>query len=147
MAKANQNTPLGTLNKVLATVQVVDFPELNLAVQNLAPEGINLAFEGDASAYLDAMTGAIPSPNLYQKVTITIHALKSQGLSDQWKNQIEDATYLGDVTVTPDTATLSPYYFTNCTIRTTDALDFAGTSQQFTIRLQGTYPINASLFQ
>ena len=143
---ANQNTPLGTLNKVLGTVQIVDFPELNIAVENLAIEGIDIAFEGSASGYIEAMTGAIPSPNPYQKCTITFRALKSQGLSDQWKSQIEANTFLGDVTVTPDTTTLSPYYVTNCTIMTTDPLNFAGTSPDFTVRLQGTYQINADLF-
>lgn len=139
----------GVLNKLVASALIIDFPQLNVTSSYLADDGISLAFEGEASAYLPTMTGAVPSPNPFQVATATIHLLKSQSLSDLWKTQMEANTTIGDVSITPDVQTgsgLSQYYLSNCTIKGVGELPFSGKSPDWTVTVQGTYYLNSSLF-
>lgn len=143
---ANPNVPQGTLNKARATVNIVDLPALNIGIFNLNPDGVSLGFEGDASGYPQTMVGAVPSPNATQIGRATVSILKTQGLSDQWKSQIELNTSIGDFVITPDASTLSPYYLYNGTIITVEEYRFNGTTPAMVIRLQGIYQINSSMF-
>jgi hypothetical protein len=143
----NPNVPQGVLNKALATVSSIDNPELNVAIGFLGAEGISLTLEGDASAYLATMTGAVPSPNPMQLARVTMHLLKSQGLSDTYKTQFETDTSIGDTVITPDANTLSPYYLSNCTLMSVADLPFNGSRAEFTVTFQGVYQTNSSMFQ
>lgn len=146
MPFANPLVAQGTLNKVRGSVVFVDNPQLNVTASFLGDDGISVAPDGEASAYLPTMTGAVRSPNPFQVVTVTIHLLKSQGLSDTWKGQIEDTTNIGDMVVTPDSVTLGLYRYTNGIIMNTGDLNFAGKSPDFTVILRGTYNINNQMF-
>ena len=143
---ANQLTPLGTLNKLRGAVSVVDLPGLNVIQGNLGADGISISFEGEASGYLPQMTGSVPSPNPYQVATVTIHLLKTQTLSSLWRAQMELDTSIGDVSVVTDAVTLPDYDLVNCTIRGVGELNFAGSTADYGIVIQGTYYINSNLF-
>lgn len=143
---ANPLIPQGTLNRLRGSVSPIDFPELNVIAGNLAPEGISLSFSGAATTTIDAMTGVVQSPEPYIHVMVKVHLLKSQGLSDQWKSQMEDNTLLGDLSVTTDSISLSDYQFSNCAIQSVETLDFSGKSANYIINISGIYLINDSLW-
>ena len=143
---ANPIVPQGTLNKIRAAGMVLNFPALNFSASYLAPEGITLSFEGDASAYLPTMTGAVPSPNPFMMANIQARLLKTQALADAWKTQMEANTTIGDVNLITDATTLSNYYIQNCTLLNVQELSFAGTTPDFVITIRGTYQVNSSLF-
>jgi len=143
---SNPLIPQGVLNKLRGTTQCVDNPQLNVLPSNLDDDGISIAFEGDASGYVPTLTGAVPSPNPYQIATVTIHLLKTQSLSNIWKNQQETDTTIGDVVVTTDAATLDSYSLNNCTIKGVGELTFNGKSVGYGVMVQGIYYINSSLF-
>lgn len=143
---ANPLVPQGTLNKLRAAGMVIDFPALNFSASYLAPEGITLSFEGDASAYLPTMTGAVPSPNPLMMANLQVRLLKTQALANAWKTQMEANTTIGDVNLITDATTLSNYYLNNCTLLNVAELSFAGSTPDFTITIRGVYYVNSSLF-
>lgn len=143
---ANPLVPQGTLNKIRAAGLVVAHPELNFSASYLAPEGITLSFEGDASAYLPTMTGAVPSPNPYMMANVSVRLLKTQALANSWKTQMEANTTIGDVTLITDASTLANYFLSNCTLLNVSELNFAGSTPDFMITIRGIYYTNSSLF-
>lgn len=142
----NPRVPQGTLNKLRGSVSFTDHPELNVTASFLGEEGISLDFEGDASGYAPTMTGAVPSPNPYMLATVTMHLLRTQSLANQFKEQVEDTTTIGDLSVTTDTSTLDAYYLENCTLLSPREVAMNGKDPNYTVMVKGTYPINASLF-
>jgi len=143
---ANPLIQQGTLNRLRGSVSPVDFPELNVIAANLAVEGISISFSGGATTTIDTLTGVVQSPEPYIKVSVKVHLLKSQILSDQWKAQMEDNTLIGDLAVTTDTTTLSDYNFTNVAIESVETLDFSGKNAGYVLNLTGIYYINNSLW-
>lgn len=142
----NPLVPQGTLNRIRASVQWSAFPALNVTVPFLGKEGITLAFEANATDFVDTMTGAVTSPVPYQPIRLVVNLLKTQTLSNQYKSQMESSTLLGDGTVIPDSVTLSPYQITNCAIEGVDELRFNGEVAGFAVRVKGYYIVNNNLF-
>ena len=143
---ANPNVSQGVLSKIIASVAVIDSPELNATAPFLGPEGVSLTLQGEAAGYLPTLTGAVPSPNPYRMAELSICLLKTQGLSDAWKNREETSVLLGDVVVTPDAATLSTYYLVNCVIQGVNELTLNGSTPVYMVRVMGTWNINSDLF-
>lgn len=143
---SNPLVPQGVLNKLRGSALIISNPQLNVTAPYVGDDGISITFEGEASGYFGTMTGAVPSPNPYQIATSVLHLLKTQDLANQWKLQQENNTSIGDVVITTDAATLDTYYLTNCTIKGVNELSFAGKEPGFTVTIQGTYYINAGLF-
>ena len=143
----NPNVPLGSLNRLRASVIWTNFPALNVTASFLGKEGIRWAVEGEATTFIGAMVGAVTSPEPYLLFTMTMHLLKPQTLSDAYKVQMELNSLLGDGIVRPDVATgLSPYAISNCSIQRPGDLSFAGTEADYPVMIKGTYYINSSLF-
>lgn len=136
----------GTLNRLRGTITVVDAPELNITAPFLGRAGISLSFEGSVTVPLPTLVGTVQSPEPYQMVTVTAALLKTQSFSDLYKRRLETDSLIGNVTVTPDASTLSPYNLSNCSILGVRELDFAGNDAGFVIMLNGFYPINSSLW-
>ncbi len=134
----------GFLNKLKANVFILDAPELNVSPSFLGKNMIRLALSGDATAYSGTATGAVPSLEPYLMASISIDLLKTQSLSDLYKRRMELNTRLGDITVTPDTDTLSPYTILNCSIASVGELSFAGADPGYGVMLTGYYIINAA---
>lgn len=147
---ANPLIPQGTLNRLRASVLWNDTPELNVTSSFLGREGIRLAFEGEATTFINTMTGAVTSPEPYQAVSLTINLLKTQPLANSYKNRYELNTLLGDGIVRPDvnsnSAGLSPYQLSNCGIENVRELNFAGEDAGWVVTIKGFYQINSSLF-
>ncbi len=142
----NPQIPLGTLNRLRASVVWSALAQLNVTASFLAPEGIRLSFGGVATQMLPGMTGAVTSPEPYQLVSMTVHLLKSQNLGALYKAQLETNTLLGDCQVIPDASTLTPYALSNCALANVRELDFSGGSALYAVEISGTYQINSALW-
>lgn len=143
---ANPLVAQGTLNRLRGSVVVTQIPQLNVTAPFLGREGISLGLEGNTTTYIDTMTGAVTSPEPYQRATVKVHLLKTQSLSALYKAQMELISTIGDIVVTPDTLSLPTYSFTNCSIMSIDELTFNGENAGFTINLGGVYYINSALW-
>ena len=138
--------PQGTLNRIAASLVIPDFPQLNVTAPFLGKEGIGVAFQGDITTMIPTMTGTVTSPEPFQMATVLVRLLKTQPLSDAYKQQLESSSLLGDITVRPDSKTLSPYQILNCAIMTVGDLSFNGTDAGYGVHIAGYYPVNANLF-
>jgi hypothetical protein len=143
---ANPLVAQGTLNKLRGAGLFIANPQLNFSASYLGEEGITLAFEGDASAYLPTMTGAVPSPNPYMMANVTARLLKTQALAAVYKTQFEFSTTIGDMSIVSDASTLPDYYLSNCTLLNVTDLSFNGSTANFTVNIRGTYYVNSTLF-
>jgi hypothetical protein len=142
----NPLVPQGTLNRIRAAVQWAANPALNVTVPFLGKEGISLAFEGNATDFIDTMTGAVTSPAPYMPIRLVMNLLKTQALANAYKLQQETSTLLGDGTVIPDALTLAPYQLINCAIEGVDELRFNGEVAGYAVRVKGYYIVNNNLF-
>lgn len=145
----NPNVRQGTLNRLKASVTWNEFPELNVTPSFLGKEMIRLAFEGKVTTFIPTTTGAVTSPEPYQKITLTMHLLKTQFLAPLYKAQIEFSSLLGDGTIYPDVQTgtgLDNYQITNCAIEDIRELGFDGMDAGFAVVIGGYYLTNAALF-
>lgn len=143
---ANPLVVQGTLNRLRASVVVVEHPELNVTSAYLGKEGIGLALEGETTLYLPTMTGAVTSGEPYQMCAVTIALLKTQFVANLYKLRQELQSTIGSIVVRPDSSALSPYYLTNCSIRSVAEMSFSGQDAGYRVTLGGVYLINASLF-
>jgi hypothetical protein len=136
----------GTLNRLRASVIFTNFPALNVTSSFLGKRGISLSFQGDATVYIDTMTGAVTSPEPYMRVTMTMHLLKTQAFAQQFKTQLELLTLLGGATVRPDAVAMQPYRLSNCSIISPGDQDFSGADADYPVRIGGIYLVNSGLF-
>lgn len=144
---ANPLIAQGVLNRLRASVSITNNPTLNVTSPYLTREAIRLAIEGEATQQLPTLTGVVQSPEPFQMVTVTMHLIKSQALSDAYKQQFETDTLIGDIVIRPDSTTLGAYDLTNCSLQTVEGLDFSGAAANFTVRIRGAYYINSTLWQ
>lgn len=136
----------GTLNRLRGSITFPNFPQLNITASFLGDEGIGLNPEGDIVDNLPTMTGTVTSPAPYQMITAEVELLKTQGLSNQFKNQLETLATLGPMVVRTDAATLGNYYVHNTSIYMASPGRMNGKSVGFMIGLRGFYQVNAQLF-
>lgn len=143
----NPNIPQGVLNRLLASVTVQNFPNLNVTPSFLNKDQIRIAFDGEATVFLPTATGAVTSGEPYQMVTVTIHLLKTQQLSQLYEQQRRTQSVIGDITVRPDVSTgLQPYDFTNCAIQGVRELALDGQDAGYAVIIRGYQPVNTSLW-
>jgi hypothetical protein len=143
---ANPNTPQGTLNRLKSSLVIPNLPQLNVTASFLDRDGIGIAFSGQTTLLLPTMTGTVTSPEPFIMSTIMVRLLRTQQLSDLYKQQWETNSLLGDITARPDSTTLSPFQILNCAIETVGELVFNGQSAGFGVQLAGYYPVNNSLW-
>lgn len=142
----NPLVPQGTLNRLKASLVLPDLPALNVTASFLTKEGIGISFQGEITTMIQTMTGTVTSPEPYQMATVLVRLLRTQTLADAWKQQLETSSLIGDITVRPDTTTLSPYQILNCGIMTVGDLTFAGQDAGYGVSIAGYYPVNANLW-
>lgn len=140
--------PQGSLNRLRASAIWNDFPALNVTASFLGKTGIRFSLEGETTLFIPTMTGAVTSQEPYMMCSIRMHLLKTQGLSSQYKAQMETNAQLGAGTIRPDVGPggLVPYSVINCAIESVEALDFSGDSPDFIVTVKGFYPVNSALF-
>lgn len=138
----------GSLNRIKASVVWNDFPGLNITAPYLGRDGISLALEGQSTAFLGTMTGAVTSPEVYMMVGMTAHLLKPQALGQAYKLQMETLSLLGNGVVRPDvTEGLEPYDIVNCAIENVREMRFNGQDEGYVIMVRGYYIVNNALWQ
>lgn len=145
-ANSNPLVAQGTLNRLRGSVIWANFPVLNVTAPFLHKEGIKLALEGEATLFIDTMTGGVTSPEPYQHISVTMVLLKTQSLAGLYKAQMELSSLLGDGVVRPDSAALPPYQVTNAAIKSVRELSFNGEDAAWAVVVGGYYNINSSLF-
>lgn len=136
----------GTLNRLRGSVTWPANPALSVTAPYLGKAGIRLSLQGESVVYIPTLTGAVTSPEPYLMVEMSISLLKTQALSNGYKQQMETNSLMGDATVRPDAVTLGVYQLTNCSIKNIRELDFAGDSAEFAVTIGGYYLVNSSLF-
>ncbi len=142
----NPNIQQGVLNRIRASAVFDSNPAFNVTSSYLGRRGITLAFSGDATVYIDQMTGAVTSLEPYLRITMTMHLIKAQSFAQSYKTQLELYALLGNCTVRPDAPTMQPYFLQNCAIMNPGDQDFSGADADYPIRIGGIYQINSSLF-
>jgi hypothetical protein len=145
---ANPNVPQGVLNRVKASVSWANFPSLNVTAPYLGRQGISLAPDGPATTFLPTMTGAVQSQEVYQKMTLSMHLLRTQNLAQAYKDKMESDSNMESGIVRPDVVAggISPYQLINCGIENVQPFLFNGTEEGFTVLIGGYYIINSGLF-
>jgi hypothetical protein len=143
---ASPLVPQGTLNRLRSSVIFAANPTLNVTSSFLSKRAITLSFAGDATVYLDTLTGAVTSPEPYLRATLTVHLIKAQSFANQYKLALESNTLLGDATVRPDSPAMQPYALSNCAIMGVGDRDFSGQDADFIVRIGGIYVINSTLY-
>ena len=136
----------GSLSLVRASVTWPSNSGLNVTAPYLAKAGIRLALQGKSTLYLPTMTGAVTSQEPFMMVDMTIHLLKSQSLSNQYKSQMESNALMGNASVRSDAVSLGVYQLINCAITGVRELDFSGQHEEFAVSIEGYYLCNANLF-
>lgn len=143
---ANPLISQGSLNRLRASVVWNDFPSLNVTSSYLGKDGVTLALDGNATTFINTMTGAVTSPEPYQMITLTLNLLKTQSLAGLYKAQQENDCLLGNGVVRPDSVALPAYDITNCAIESIRELKFSGEDAAFAVTIKGYYIINSVLY-
>lgn len=143
----NPRQPQGNLNRLIASINVNNFPALNITASFLGKSGISVAREGVTTTYLPQMVGAVTSPEPYQMVTVRVGLLKSQSLASAYDAQRLLASNIGDIVVRPDVSFgIGPIDLTNCSIENVGELTFSGQDAGYPITLVGYENINSALW-
>ena len=143
---ANPLVSQGTLNRLLGSVIVTQYPQLNVTASYLGREALRLSWDGSATTMQPTLTGMVTSPEPYQGVTLTIHLLKTQTLAQLYFAQFLATSLLGPIVVYPDAAGFGPFPLFNCALETPRELSFAGEDPGYPITIRGTYYVNATLW-
>ena len=136
----------GTLNRLRASIIFPSYANLNVTASYLGKGGISLSLEGDATAFIDTLTGGVQSPQPYMACMVTVNLLRSQGLADAFKQQMESLSTIGDFNVKADASTLSDYPISNGAIQSVREQAFNGEEPGYVVVLRGYYPINNQLW-
>lgn len=136
----------GTLNRLLTSVTWANFAGLNVTPSFLNREMIRLAFNGSATDFINTATGTVTSPAPMQPITLTINLLKTQGLAQQYEQQRQLNSVLGNGTVRGDSVTLAPYDLLNCGIENVRELNFSGEDAGYAVTVGGYILINSALW-
>ena len=142
----NPQIPVGTLNRLIASVTWPTNTALNVSASYLNRDGIRLAFEGEATRFLPALTGMVTSPEPYQPCTLTINLLKTQGLAQKYEATRQQNTLLGNGVVRPDAVTLSPFDLYNMAIENVRELAFSGEDAGYAVMCRGYVLVNNFLW-
>lgn len=134
----------GTLSRIRASVLFNSFPQLNVTAPFLGEEGISLRLNGPSTTRINTMTGTVTSLEPYIPTVLTIGLLKTQFLSDLFKQQMETLSTIGDCVVRPDSRVLSPYPLYNCSIDDVNELSFNGKSAGWIVTVGGYYLVNSA---
>jgi len=143
---ANPIVQQGTLNRLRGSITWPAFSAYNITAPYLGREGIDLTFTGQATLYIDTMTGAVTSPEPYLGIDMVAHLLRTQVLANQFKALMESNSVMGDCTFRTDSVTLGVYQFSNTAIKSVAPLKVNGTDAGYAVTIGGFYYINSALF-
>lgn len=102
--------------------------------------------DGPATDIIPTLTGTVGSQAPYQQVTVTVHLLRTQGLSDSYKNRFATDTALGEVVITPDANTLSNFTVLNAYLVNFNELPFTGMDAGYVVTISGYILANDNMW-
>ena len=146
LSSTNPNIDLGTLNRLLTSIQFVSFPQLNVVASYFGRRAITVRRMTPATDLIDAMTGYVPSPSPYQRLEISISMLRTQALAALWEAQIQIQTTVGSAIIRLDSTVAPIFPLSNCSIVNVDPLLSDGTDPTYTAMLEGIYYVNSTLW-
>jgi hypothetical protein len=88
----------------------------------------------------------ISSPAPYLAASITMSIVRSSTLAQIYKQQLEDTTLVGLVTIWPDTDVLNPFVVNNVAIESIREMAFAGMEAAIVVSARGYYNVNTGFF-
>ena len=136
----------GTLNRVRCSVVVPNFTNLNITSPYMGKSFARLAFEGDFAGLIGTATGAVSSTEPYVFGNITVGLLRTQALSGQWLQQVQQFSVIGPVTIYSDSAAFPPIPLDNCVVNQIDPGAFDGTDPVVRLVLRGVFYANSDLW-
>jgi hypothetical protein len=140
----------GSLNRILTSVQVPSYPQLNLTAPYMSKAMITPSFDGPFTDQIGTATGIVNSPLPYVMGTLVISILRSQAVSGLWILQAQTASVIGTITAYPDStaypsitlgSTASP-----CSITDYDPGTYDGTDPTVKVTVKGVFYTNATLW-
>lgn len=138
----------GNLNRVLTSVVLTDFPELNVTSSFMSKALSQLTFDDDANDQIGTATGVVNSPKPYIMATLQINILRSQSLAALYYAQLQAGVVLGSVKVYTDVdpSILPPFALANCSLQHVDPGPFDGQDPTTKVTIKGIYYTNAELW-
>ena len=142
----NPQTVRGYLNRILTSVYVTDYPQLNVSASFMSKALSQLTFDDDTNDQIGSATGLINSPKPYQMASLQVNILRSQVLPALYYAQVASLAVVGTVTVYTDSPTLPPFILYNSTIMHVDPGAFDGMDPTTKVTFKGYYPVNDALW-
>lgn len=142
----NPLVPQGFLNRVRGAMSVTDSPDLNVTASYLGKDGISMRPENPATDIIDTMTGTVGSQSPYQKVTVTVHLLKTQALGASYQKRFATNTALGEVVITPDATTFGNFTLLNCYLTNFNEISFNGMDAGYVATYSGYITTNDNMW-
>lgn len=136
----------GTLIRIRGSVTIPSNTLLNVTSSFMTKEGIELSFQGEATKWLETMTGGVTSPEVKLMAELSMNIVRTTPLANLYKQAMELNTLLGDITVRTDATQLGVYSIVNGGISSVKPMSFAGENAAFTVVLRGYYLINSFLY-
>lgn len=142
----NAQVTQGTLNRLLTSIIVPQFPALNITASYLASGFAQLSFEGQFSQLLGTATGAVTSPEPYVFGNIEVSLLKTQALGAAWLAQAGSNSSIGPVTGYADSAAFPAITLVDCVIQTGAPARYDGRDPTVNFTIHGVYYINSAMW-
>ena len=143
---ANPLIPQGTLNRVLTSMIVANFTNLNVISSNMGKTFAKLVFDGNFDEQIETATGIVTSPEPYVMAIVTVGILRTQSLAAAWLSQAQTISDIGSIALHSDTTTFGAIDLANCVIRNIDPGAYDGTDPVVKLTIRGTYYINNNLW-
>jgi len=142
--------PQGTLNRLVASVNFIENPSLNVTPPFLGRRAIRFTPDGDITTFIGTMTGMVTSPEPYLGVTFAMSLIRTQPFAAAWQAQWILSSLLGDAVIRPDVSPsqggISPFPLSNCGILRLADMGFDGEDPIMLVTCRGTYLVNNSLW-
>jgi hypothetical protein len=143
---ANPKIQQGVINRVRSSLIVPSNTALNATAPYLSKSMINVEFEGNFVEQIETATGAVRSPEPFVMATITMGLLRSQSLSATWLNQVQNNSFLGDVTAHSDSSVYPAISLSETVVRMIRNGAFDGADPVVAVVLRGIYYVNNDLW-
>lgn len=143
---ANPLIPQGTLNRVLTSMIVSNFTDLNVTVSNMGKSFARLAFDSNFDEQIETATGIVTSPEPYVMATVTVGILRTQPLAQAWLAQAQVLSDIGPIALHSDTTTFGAIDLADCVIRNVDPGAYDGLDPVTKLTIRGVFYINNNLW-
>ncbi|MDA8415481.1 MAG: hypothetical protein M0Z78_00185 [Betaproteobacteria bacterium] len=143
---ANPLIPQGTLNRVLTSMIVANFTNLNVISSNMGKTFAKLVFDGNFDEQIETATGIVTSPEPYVMATVTVGILRTQSLASAWLSQSQTTSDIGSIALHSDSTAFGAIDLADCVIRNIDPGAYDGTDPVVKLTIRGVYYINNNLW-